>query len=294
MARPHRTDVDVDGAWHHVMNRGARHHTVFLDDRDRRRFLGLLDDLHGRDRIETHAYCLMGNHFHLILHCPEGNLSEGMHHLGSRYVQRFNQRHGFDGPLFRDRFTSKPIDSDGYLLQASRYVHRNPLDLGPMAVLSTYPWSSYGVYLGHRRPPRWLFRSTVLDLAGDAVRYRSYVETERPPTDPSDHARSSAVIRAIEAAVTTVVDDAARRLGGNRGRPTLARNLVLLLAADDDRVTPKDLAEHYGLAAATSVWSAVNRTRSCADADDAIAQILRACRDELAGTAPFPTSTPGA
>ena len=166
------------------------------------------------------------------------------------------------------RFTSKPIDSDGYLLQASRYVHRNPLDLGPVTVLSTYPWSSYAAYLGRRRPPRWLHRSTVLDLAGDAMHYRSYVETESPSEEtPSDQERSSAVIRAIEARVAAIVDDGAQRTR-RWSRPTRR-----WLATWSSSSPPKTAVsrrgawpEHYGLAA-TSVWSAVDRTRSRADAD---------------------------
>lgn len=296
MAR--RTRTDPAGGWHHVMNRGARHQAIYLDDRDRRGFLGLLEDLDRSYGVETHAYCLMGNHFHLLLHCPVGNLSEGMHHLGSRYAQRFNSRHEFDGPLFRDRFASKPIDSDGYLLQASRYIHRNPLDLAPAAELVAYPWSSYAAFLGHRHPPRWLHRSTLLDLVGDSMRYRAFVESDSTstPTDRDDQneERRSTTIAGIEAAVAAVVDDEARRLAGNRGRRSLARNLVLLLAIEDSCVPPRDLARHFGLAAATSVWSAVDRTRSRASSDPTLAQLLRDCRAELSASGPSPTSTKGA
>lgn len=277
MARSLRNDPT--GAWHHVMNRGARHQPIYFDDRDRRRFLGLLEDLHREERIETHAYCLMGNHYHLLLFCPDGNLSVGMHDLASRYAQRFNRRHGFDGPLFRGRFLSKPIETDEYLLQVSRYVHRNPLDLDPAADPAAYPWSSYAAYVGHRRPPTWLRCSMVLGVVGgDAASYRSYVETEGPSLAGAPHPPDPGLIVAIEAAVKT----AARSWTGppveGRGSRTIVRNVALLFAIEEHRFAADTLARHYGFAGAASVWSAVRRTRVRAQDEVALAAFLHACR----------------
>jgi REP element-mobilizing transposase RayT len=271
MARTLRNDPA--GAWHHVMNRGARHQPIYLDDRDRHSFLGLLDDLYRDDGIETHAYCLMGNHYHLILSCPDGNLSTGMHHLGSSHAQRFNRRHGFDGPLFRGRFLSKPIETDEYLLQASRYVHRNPLDLDATIDLVRYPWSSYPAYLGHRRPQRWLHRSMVLGLVGgDASTYQSQVESE-PTTDAEPTA-------ALEAAVAAAARRAAPGLLRGRGCNTILRNLTLVLAVDDRHASVEELARHFGMASTSSAWSAVHRTRARVAADPAMAAVLGICRIE--------------
>ena len=121
--------VDAPGTFHHVYNRGARKRFVFLDDHDRRRFLYLLGQAVDRTGARVHAYCLMGNHFHLLVESPNGDLSALMQHFTSRYVHYFNRRHGFDGPLFKDRFRNKVIGDDQYLLAAIRYIHQNPRDV---------------------------------------------------------------------------------------------------------------------------------------------------------------------
>ncbi len=267
------------------MNRGARHQPIFLDDRDRGGFLRLLGDLSRDDGIETHAYCLMGNHYHLVLFCPEGNLSVGMRHLGASYAQRFNRLHGFDGPLFRGRFLSKPIETDDYLLQASRYVHRNPLDIDSTAHLAAYPWSSYAAYLGHRRPPRWLHRRMVLDLVGgDAARYRSYVEAIEPGDLPS--------LEALEAAVSAATGRVAPSLLTGRGCRTIVRNITLTLAIDEGWATTDDLADHFGMTGVSSVWSAVHRTRDRMASEPALADVIDICR--LGSTRPRRNEQPGA
>ena len=277
MARTLRNDPA--GAWHHVMNRGARHQPIYLDDGDRRGFLGLLADLHRDDGIETHAYCLMGNHSHLVLCCPDGNLSTGMHHLGSSHAQRFNRRHGFDGPLFRGRFRSKPIETDEYLLQATRYVHRNPLDLDETIDLAHYPWSSYPAYLGHRHPPRWLRRSMVLGLVGgDPSTYRKQVESE-PTTAPEP-------IAALEAAVATAVRRTSPELLTGRGGSTILRNLTLVLAVEGRHASVGGLARHFAMASTSSVWSAIQRTRARAAAEPAITAVLGICQSEPSWSEP--------
>ncbi len=274
------------------MNRGARHRPIYLDDRDRRRFLGLLEDLDREEGIETHAYCLMGNHYHLVLFCPEGNLSPGMHHLGSTYAQRFNRRHGFDGSVFRGRFRSKQIETDQYLLQASRYVHRNPLDLNDGVDLATYRWSSYGAYLGHRRSPTWLRRSVVLDLAGGEARYRAYVDSGAPAPPAVEDSSNARAMDAIEAVVVRSANRAPGVLTG-RGSHTIVRNLALVLAVESGRATIEDLAGRYGVGT-SSVWSAVHRTRSRLRADADLASVVEACRTDLATTDRSETSKRGA
>jgi len=102
MVRPLR--IEFEGAWYHVMNRGAARRDVFVSDSQRERFLELLADLVERFGIETHAYCLMGNHYHLLLHTPFGNLGRGMRHLNGVYTQFFNRDQGRDGALFRGRY----------------------------------------------------------------------------------------------------------------------------------------------------------------------------------------------
>src|SRR5690606_6704455 len=120
----------------------AARQTVFHTIDQREQFEALLADGHERHGVEIHAYCLMTNHYHLLLHCPDGRLSDFMHHLSSQYTRLVNADLGRDGPLFRGRFRSLPIESEQYLAAVGRYIHRNPLDIRPPVVLSQYRWSS--------------------------------------------------------------------------------------------------------------------------------------------------------
>ena len=125
MARPLR--IEFPGAWHHAMNRGNARQTIFLDKGDYRAFLDLLDECSSMWGLECHAYCLMPNHYHLLLSTPSGNLSRAMRHLDGVYTQRFNRRHDRDGHLFRGRYKAILVDADSYLLQVARYIHLNPI-----------------------------------------------------------------------------------------------------------------------------------------------------------------------
>ncbi len=176
MTRPLR--IEYEGAWYHVMNRGANRQTVFTTERDRLAFLALLGEISEIFGVEVHVFCLMGNHYHLILHTPRGNLGRAMRHLNSVYTQRHNRAAGRDGPLFRGRYKAILLDADAWLMQVSRYVHRNPLEARLVARLGRYRWSSYRAYVGETPGPDWLCTETILDLFGKhqrASRYRQYV-----------------------------------------------------------------------------------------------------------------------
>ena len=133
MARPLR--IQYPGAWYHVMNRGASHQGIFLDDEDRKDFLKLLGETSKMWRIQVHAFCLLDNHYHLLIHTPLGNLSRSMRYVNGIYTQRFNRRHGNDGPIFRGRFKAILIDADSYLLEVVRYIHLNPVKANLVARL---------------------------------------------------------------------------------------------------------------------------------------------------------------
>ena len=128
MARPLR--IEYPGAWYHAMNRGASGRAIFQSDRDRHAFLALFGDIAATFGVEVHAYCLMGNHYHLLLRTPRGNLSRALRHLNGVYTQRYNRTHGTDGPLFRGRFKAVLVDADTYLAALSRYIHLNPVTAG--------------------------------------------------------------------------------------------------------------------------------------------------------------------
>lgn len=149
------------------MNRGVDHQRVFFADVDRVEFGRRLADIHERFGVQTLAYCLMDNHYHLLLRTPVGGLSTAMQHLGLVYTRHTNDRLGRDGPLFRGRFTSFAVTTDNYLMQAARYIHRNSLDIEGVGAPVVYRWSSYRTFLGLRRRPDFLDTSWVLGLHGD-------------------------------------------------------------------------------------------------------------------------------
>jgi REP element-mobilizing transposase RayT len=150
MARKLR--VQYPGAVYHVMKRGDRREAIFADDEDRRRFLRTFAETCEKTCWQVHAYCLMSNHFHLVIETPQPNLVTGMKWLLGTYTSRFNRRHKEFGHLFSGRYKALPIDGSGtgYLKTACDYVHLNPVRAGllqPEQPLESFPWSSYAQYL---------------------------------------------------------------------------------------------------------------------------------------------------
>lgn len=167
MAR--RSRIDIEGGIHHVMNRGVDRQRIFFDDEDRTEFGRRLAYVHEAYGVDCLAYCLMDNHYHLLLRTPEGSLSEAMQHLGSTYTRHTNDRVGRDGPLFRGRFHSMLVSSDTYLMWVTRYIHRNPLDIAGVSSPRGYRWSSYRAYLGLRPSAPFLDTTLVAGLFSDDV-----------------------------------------------------------------------------------------------------------------------------
>ena len=152
MSRPLR--IQYPGAWYHVMNRGRRGESVFVDKGDYAIFVELLKEVVDMYKMRVAAYCLIPNHYHLLLQTPGGDLSRCMRHVNGIYTQRFNRTHHCDGQLFRGRYKSILVDGDSYLLELVRYIHRNPLKAGLAKKLSDYEWSSHRAYLGQINIPR--------------------------------------------------------------------------------------------------------------------------------------------
>lgn len=173
MARPLR--IEFAGAWYHVMNRGARREAIFRSDEQREYFLSLLAGTTERLNAEWHAYCLMDNHYHLMLRTPEGNLQRIMRHVNGLYTQYFNRTEGHDGPLFRGRYKAVLVDAEAHWLGLSRYIHRNPLEARMTEDLASYRWSSYPAYIGRCSVPEWLLTEYVLGAIRPAP-YAEYIE----------------------------------------------------------------------------------------------------------------------
>jgi putative transposase len=155
------------GAVFHVMNRGVEGRTLFVDDRDRLRFMGLLREMQDSYQCRVLAYCLMGNHFHLVMADHGCHLSKAIRILSLKYALRFNMRHGRDGPLFRGRFKSVRILSEDQLKAVIEYIHFNPLKDGFVKNPIDWDWSSYKFYENQEAFPRWLLHSSSL-FTGEA------------------------------------------------------------------------------------------------------------------------------
>lgn len=159
---PRSPRVEYEGARYHVLSRGDRREDIVLDDEDRKRFVRTLGEAAVYAGWEVHAFCLMRNHFHLVLETPEPTLVKGMQWMLGTFTARFNARHKMRGHLFAGRYKTIVVDEtdDNYLRQVCDYTHLNPVRakiVGPDEGLEIYPWSSYPLYLeSPKKRPAWL------------------------------------------------------------------------------------------------------------------------------------------
>jgi len=160
MARPLR--IQYPGALYHITVRGNARASIFKDDTDRQAFLRILSQVIERHQWLCHAYCLMGNHYHLLIETPEANLSPGMRQLNGIYTQAFNRRHIRVGHVLQGRFKAILVDKDSYLLELCRYIVLNPVRANMVKLPKSYPWSSYRASAGLSRPPAFLNRDWLL------------------------------------------------------------------------------------------------------------------------------------
>jgi len=165
MARSLR--IEYPGAFYHVFSRGDQKQPIFFADDDRCYFLHGLRKAFEKFGVVFHGYCLMPNHFHLLLETPLGNLSRAMHFLVTKYTVYVNKKHKRHGHLFQGRYGSVLVEAVSYAKELSRYVHLNPVRSKIVDKPELYPWSSYGYYFGSARPEKWLETASILRLFGD-------------------------------------------------------------------------------------------------------------------------------
>ena len=179
MARPLR--VEYPGAYYHVINRGNNQEKIFFNDRDKEKFLEYLEKANERFSIIIHTYCLMDNHFHLLVQTPEPNLSVAMQWINVSYATYFNRKQARVGHLFQGRFKAILIDADQYLKHLSRYIHLNPVKAKLVPMASKYKWSSYAAFIGKARIPAYLETNRLLSTFGKGRKgakqnYKDFVE----------------------------------------------------------------------------------------------------------------------
>lgn len=160
MSRPLR--IEFAGALYHITSRGNGREAIFLDDQDRSLFLWVLSEVIRDFNWVAHAYCLMGDHYHLLIETPEGNLSKGMRQLNGVYTQRFNRRHGRVGHVFQGRFKAIIVQKESYLMELARYIVLNPVRAGMVCHPGEWPWSGYRATIGFCATPPWLTTDWLL------------------------------------------------------------------------------------------------------------------------------------
>lgn len=178
MARPLR--VEFNGALYHVTSRGNARAAIFDDDGDRKAFLEILGKVVSRFNWLCHAYCLMNNHYHLVIETPEANLSKGMRQLNGIYTQVYNRRHRSVGHVFQGRYKAILVQKESHLLDVCRYVVLNPVRAKATQRVEQWNWSSYRATAGLGKGPSWLTVDWVLGQFGKrkypaARHYRRFV-----------------------------------------------------------------------------------------------------------------------
>ncbi|MCX5834447.1 MAG: transposase [Deltaproteobacteria bacterium] len=168
MARPLR--IEYPGALYHITSRGNARARIFADDIDRKIFLRILGFVLKRFNWLCHAYCLMGDHYHLLVETPDANLSRGMRQLNGLYTQRFNWRHHKSGHLLQGRYKAILVDKDEYLLELARYMMLNPVRAGMVDFPEGYAWSSYRATVGKIGTPELLTPDWLLAQFGEERR----------------------------------------------------------------------------------------------------------------------------
>lgn len=189
MARPIR--IEFPGAVYHVTSRGNAREPIFIDDSDREDFLSILASVVRRYNWLCHAYCLMNNHYHLVIETVEGNLSRGMRQLNGVYTQKFNWKHTRTGHIFQGRFKAILVEKESYLLEVSRYVVLNPVRAKMVERPEAWRWSNYTATAQMTSAPEFLTVDWILGCFADegkeaAECYREFVSNADSGSSPLD------------------------------------------------------------------------------------------------------------
>lgn len=158
---------------YHVVARGTGRQLIFENDSDRTCFLGLLSEKACETNCVIYAWCLMGNHIHVLVHAPIKDVSRCFKMVCGKYAQAFNARHGRTGHLFQERFKSEPVPDDSYFQTVVRYIHMNPEKAG-LASCTQYRWSSFGEYVASKRSSALCDRDYVLDIFGGVEQFMRF------------------------------------------------------------------------------------------------------------------------
>ena len=217
--------IEFQGACYHVINRGNGGESAFGTDKDKFSFLRCLERARERFGIRIHTYCLMPDHYHLLVETPHANLSRAMQWVNVAYATRYNRVHQRRGHLFHGRFKAVLMDADPYLKEVSRFIHLDPVRAGMVKTPELYPWSSFRAFIGHAAVPGFLETRSVLGTFGQNIEssrslYKDFVLSPANGFSFDPHNGSAAgLILGDGAFVKWVKDTFLRRQGDEREVP---------------------------------------------------------------------------
>ena len=196
--------IQYEGAFYHVIARGNQGDHVFSNDEDKAYLIGILSKAHERYDLVIYAYCIMGNHYHLLMETREANLSKAMHFVGSSFASYMSRR-GALGHIFSGRYKAILVEKEEYLVTLSRYIHLNPVAAGIVDNPQDYPWSSCRFYYRKESIPHWLDMTWIIGEFGSSSEsaeyaYRQFIEDGlgRPYEYPVEKIRANSVLGSRE------------------------------------------------------------------------------------------------
>ncbi|VAX35234.1 hypothetical protein MNBD_UNCLBAC01-1692 [hydrothermal vent metagenome] len=193
--------IIYEGAYYHVINRGQAKRKIYLDKADYKTFLNVLRNACEVYGVRIVAYCLMGNHYHILVHTPDANLPDFMRQLNGVYTQIFNQRHKGDGSLFKGRYKANVVQEGAYLLRLIRYIHLNPVKAKIVEKCADYAYSSHDCYVkgveNNWLRYKGLLRSQLKGKGRLLERYEEYMKMEDAELDEYLNVKKRKTIEAI-------------------------------------------------------------------------------------------------
>ncbi|MDO3384915.1 transposase [Gilvimarinus sp. SDUM040013] len=234
MARPLR--IEFSGALYHVTSRGNARQDIFLSDGDFEDFLRLLGVACERFQWYCHAYCLMSNHYHLLIETQAPSLSKGMKYLNGTYTSAFNRRHQRVGHVFQGRYKAILVEKDAYLLELSRYIVLNPVRARMVRSAREWPWSSYRATVGQKEPPTALTTDWILGNFGRRRKvavegYKRFVQEGKNQPSPWEALKNQVYLGSDE-----FIEDTQAKMDPNQS---------LLDIPKPQKLSPPKPLEHY-------------------------------------------------
>lgn len=193
MARPLR--LEFCGALYHITSRGNHREAIYDDVADKELFLSVLDEVCRDCNWVCHAYCLMSNHYHLLIETPDANLSKGMRQLNGIYTQSYNRSHGRSGHLFQGRYKAILVEKESYLIELARYIVLNPVRAQMVRSAKDWRWSSYRATVGQVQGPSclrvdWLLSAFAENAAVAIDCYKQFITEGKNQPSPLDKLRN--------------------------------------------------------------------------------------------------------